>query len=233
MKVKVCVPVPAERFSDIFTMISRAERCGANMIEVRLDYLGLSVLDYVNRLGEVVEFSKTPLIATNRSVEQGGRCLLDEEMRLETLISAARAGFKYIDVELSTNELSRVIDAIKAYGAKVIVSYHNFKYTPQFHEMEETVNAQIKAGADVCKVVTMANSIIDSVNCLVFTYEVSRKTDIVCFAMGEKGLLSRVLSPLFGAQFTYASLEKSLETAPGQITIEEIKEIYRRLGVWQ
>ncbi|MEM1606835.1 MAG: type I 3-dehydroquinate dehydratase [Candidatus Bathyarchaeia archaeon] len=233
MKVKVCVPVPAEKFSDIFTMISQAERHGADIIEVRLDYLGSSIMDYIDRLGEIVEFSKTPLIATNRLVEQGGRSPLDEERRLETLVSAARAGFKYVDVELSTRGLNRVIDAIKAYGAKVIVSYHNFRCTPQLQEMEEIVNSQIEAGADVCKVVTMANSITDSVNCLIFTYEMSRKTNIVCFAMGEKGLLSRVLSPLFGAQFTYASLEKSLETAPGQITVEEIKEIYGRLGVWR
>ncbi|MCX8171453.1 MAG: type I 3-dehydroquinate dehydratase [Candidatus Bathyarchaeota archaeon] len=232
MKVKVCVPVPAESFNDVFTMISRAERSGADIIELRLDYLGHSLLDYVNRLGEIVEFSKTPLIATNRSVEQGGRCVLDEERRLETLISAARAGFKYIDVELSTSRLDRVIDAVRAYDAKVIVSSHNFKHTPHLHEMEKTVKAQIEAGADICKVVTMANSIADSVSCLIFTYEISRKADVVCFAMGEKGLLSRVLSPLFGAQFTYASLGKNLETAPGQITIEEVKEFYRRLGVW-
>lgn len=233
MKVKVCVPVPAGNFNDIFTMISRAEKSGADIIEVRLDYLGHSVLDYMNRLGEIVEFSRTPLIATNRSVDQGGRCVLDEDRRLETLISAARAGFRYVDVELSTSGLNRVVDAVKAYGAKAIVSYHNFKCTPEIHEMEKSVKAQIEAGADVCKVVTMANSVMDSVSCLIFTYEISRKANIVCFAMGEKGLLSRILSPIFGAQFTYASLGKSLETAPGQITIEEIKDVYRRLGVWQ
>ncbi|MEM2960941.1 MAG: type I 3-dehydroquinate dehydratase, partial [Candidatus Bathyarchaeia archaeon] len=62
------------------------------------------------------------------------------------------------------------------------------------------------------------------------TYEMSKKTNLVCFAMGENGLLSRILSPLFGASFTYASLERGLETAPGQITISELREIYRRLG---
>ncbi|MEM3174463.1 MAG: type I 3-dehydroquinate dehydratase, partial [Candidatus Bathyarchaeia archaeon] len=153
MKVKVCVPVPAGNFSDIFTMISRAEESGADIIEVRLDYLGRSMLDYMNCLGEIVEFSRTPLIATNRSVDQGGRCVLDEDRRLETLISAARAGFRYVDVELSTSGLNRVVDAVKAYGAKAIVSYHNFKCTPEIHEMEKSVKAQIEAGADVCKVV--------------------------------------------------------------------------------
>ncbi|MBS7624913.1 MAG: type I 3-dehydroquinate dehydratase [Candidatus Bathyarchaeia archaeon] len=231
MKVRVCVPIPAKRFDDIFVMVRRAEEEGADVIEVRLDYLGGDLLDYMSRLEEVVERSKTPLIATNRTISQGGICPLDEEKRLETLIGAARAGFKYVDIELSTEKLSDTIDSIKAYGAEVIVSYHNFEGTPHIHEMERIVNAQIESGADLCKLVTMANSVEDSIRCLMFTYELSKRTRIICFAMGEKGLLSRILSPLFGSQFTYVSLERRLETAPGQITIEEAREIYRRLGI--
>ena len=46
------------------------------------------------------------------------------------------------------------------------------------------------------------------------------------FAMGEAGKLSRILSPLCGGYFTYASLETGKEAAPGQISVQEIREIY-------
>jgi 3-dehydroquinate dehydratase len=57
------------------------------------------------------------------------------------------------------------------------------------------------------------------------------KTNIVCFAMGKKGVLSRIFSPLFGAYFTYASVNQGLETASGQLDIQRLRKIYSLLGV--
>jgi 3-dehydroquinate dehydratase len=49
--------------------------------------------------------------------------------------------------------------------------------------------------------------------------------------MGENGKISRLLAPLFGAFFTFASLEKGSETASGQISISEMKSAYILLGI--
>jgi 3-dehydroquinate dehydratase type I len=49
--------------------------------------------------------------------------------------------------------------------------------------------------------------------------------------MGQAGKISRILSPLFGGIFTYASVSKGRESAPGQLTITELREIYALLGV--
>jgi 3-dehydroquinate dehydratase len=48
--------------------------------------------------------------------------------------------------------------------------------------------------------------------------------------MGEAGKASRLLSPLFGAFFTFASLEKGDETASGQMSIGEMRTLYQVLG---
>ena len=231
MKVKICVPIPAKNLPDTLVMIDRAEESGADLIEIRLDYMSSETLNILNSLKDVVKRSSVPLIATNRHVGQGGKCKLSEGQRLKTLIKAAEAGFTYIDIELTTQGLSDFINMAKKKGAKIIVSFHNFDLTPPPNEMNKIFRAEIEAGADICKIVTMANSLVDSVNCLIFTHEASKTGDLVCFAMGRNGLLSRILSPIFGATFTFASLEAGLETAPGQITIGDLREIYRRLGV--
>lgn len=231
MGIKVCVPVPAGGFQSLLEMIHEAERCGADLIEVRLDYLGQGLLEHLGRLGDIVRGSSVPLIATNRHKAQGGRCTLSEELRLETLIKAAEAGFTYVDIELDVGGLRDVVDRIKACGSKVIVSYHIFTHTPPAGELERIVGEESEAGADICKVVTMARDIMDSVKSLIFTYEMSKRFNLVCFAMGEKGLLSRILSPVFGALFTYASLAEGLETAPGQISLRGLRDIYRRIGI--
>ncbi|MEM2320556.1 MAG: type I 3-dehydroquinate dehydratase [Candidatus Bathyarchaeia archaeon] len=229
MGLRVCVPVPARDFRELASLIREAESSGADLVEVRLDYMGEGLLENIDHLRDIVEACSVPMIATNRHRGQGGVCMLDEELRVESLLRAAEIGFDHVDVELDTRGLHEIVSHIKAYGAKVIVSHHTFTHTPSTEELEETVRREVKAGADICKVVTMANSLADSVRSLVFTYEMSRRVSLVCFAMGERGLPSRVLSPIFGASFTYASLGRGLETAPGQIAIHEMREIYRRM----
>lgn len=48
----------------------------------------------------------------------------------------------------------------------------------------------------------------------------------LCFAMGEVGAFSRILSWIHGAPWVYASLE-GRATAPGQFTLRELVESYR------
>ncbi|PIV21190.1 MAG: hypothetical protein COZ69_04025 [Deltaproteobacteria bacterium CG_4_8_14_3_um_filter_45_9] len=47
--------------------------------------------------------------------------------------------------------------------------------------------------------------------------------------MGEKGKISRIFSPFLGAVWTYASLNQNRTSAPGQLTVQEIKDIWKKL----
>jgi 3-dehydroquinate dehydratase len=49
--------------------------------------------------------------------------------------------------------------------------------------------------------------------------------------MGRLGIPSRVLSPIFGAYFTFASSSSGRETAAGQIPIDNLRALYKELGV--
>lgn len=233
MKPRICVPLPVNDFSSVGPLIRRAEDAGSNLIELRLDYLEDDALERLSELKGMIDAASVPLIATNRHHSQGGQRLQDEKQRIQILIQAAKLGFEYVDIELTTFDLRSTIRKIKSYGAKPIVSLHDSKGTPEVSEMEKIVKSQFKAGATICKLVTAANSLGDSVKCLLLTYEMSQATDIVCFAMGRKGMLSRAISPLMGACFTFASLESGLETASGQISIAELTRLYRQLGVYE
>jgi len=97
--------------------------------------------------------------------------------------------------------------------------------TPPLNNMREIVQRQLKAGADVCKIVTTAQRFEDNLTILRLISEFS-KTRIVVFAMGPLGFASRVLCPLVGGDFTYASIEQGKESAPGQITVQELRKLY-------
>jgi len=91
--------------------------------------------------------------------------------------------------------------------------------------MREIVKRQLEAGADVCKIVTTAQRFEDNLTILQLIPEFP-KTRIVSLAMGPLGFASRVLCPLVGGDFAYASIEPGKESASGQITVRDLTKIY-------
>jgi 3-dehydroquinate dehydratase type I len=203
-------------------LIEKAEVVHADFIEVRLDRLK-DCLENHRGLADLASHGKTPKIST------------DMESRTETehrqmLLSAAKSGFEYVDVELSTLQLKDLVKELKAIGAKPIVSFHKFNGSLNVSELNSILEKEIASGAEVCKIVTTAKRLEDNLTTLNFTSTASSKAKLVCFCMGELGKVSRLLSPLFGGFFTFASLERDSETASGQMTIQEMKAAYELLG---
>jgi 3-dehydroquinate dehydratase-1 len=51
---------------------------------------------------------------------------------------------------------------------------------------------------------------------------------LIVIGMGELGKRVRIISPLFGGYLTYAWVKKN-KTAPGQMSLKEMKAIYDKL----
>lgn len=192
-----------------------------DLFEVRIDLIG-------NGWQELAKQLYKPWIACNRKVDEGGRCEGDEAERVEKLLEAAELGADIIDLELVTAGLPEVVALVKK-KAVCILSYHNLEVTPPLDNIKDIVRKQLAAGADICKVVTTAQSAEDSLTVLQIIPDFPT-VRVVTFAMGPLGLVSRILCPLVGGDFTYASLECGKESAPGQITVEELKKLYEMLG---
>ncbi len=185
--------------------------------EVRIDLIGEGWQDLVKKL-------KRPWIACNRISTEGGKWQGGEEDRIAELYKAVEIGARMVDIELNTESLNSVITNVKR-KAKCLVSFHDFQGTPSLNELVEIVEKQIAAGADICKVVTTASKFEDNMTTLKLLSLFPRQK-LVAFAMGEEGLLSRILCPMAGSRFTYASIAESKESALGQFTVGELLEIY-------
>jgi 3-dehydroquinate dehydratase type I len=134
-----------------------------------------------------------------------------------------------VDIELATDNLGSLVEKIKRLGAKTIVSYHDFHSTPDLPEFDRVLNQQMSLGADICKIVSTATEIQDNLRILEFVSNSTKKVKIVSFAMGKLGVISRVFSPIYGASFTFASVQRGAESAAGQLTLDEIRNIYRSM----
>jgi len=222
LTARICVSILPKTVPEALLLIEKAEDAHADFIEIRLDLLK-DCLENDRGLADLAAHGKTPRIATDKASRT-------ETEHQQLLITAAKGGFDYVDVELSTPQLEALVKELKELGAKPIVSFHKLDGSLSVPELNSILEQEITSGAEVCKIVTNAKQMEDNLTNLNFTSTASTKAKVVCFCMGELGKISRLLSPLFGGFFTFASLERGNETASGQLTIQEMKTAYKLLG---
>ena len=220
---KVCIPIIETKLSKAFRAIREANRL-ADLIELRVDFLKEQNLELLLNKG------KKPCIVTNRRKEEGGRYTGDEKKRLEVLKEAIDLGAEYIDVEIGTEKplLQELISNRKR--TQIVLSFHDFRGTPFPKELKSLIDRTTQVGANIVKIVTFTRFWEDNLKVLsLIPYAKEKKQKIVALCMGEKGRMSRVFAPLMGAAWTYASLNKRRVSAPGQLTVFELREIWERL----
>ncbi len=185
---------------------------GAQLVELRLDYVVRSV-----NLKRLLENRPCPAIVTCRRVRDGGRWERSERERLILLRSAIADGVDFIDLE------EDAAASIPRFGStKRIISYHNFEETPRdLRKIHDRCAAQ---DADIVKIATTANNPRDNLRILQLIGESEIPTVAMC--MGEMGIPSRILAGKYGAPFTYATFNKDRALAPGQLTFQEMCDVY-------
>lgn len=186
---------------------------GAQLVELRLDYLNRAP-----ELSKLLPGRPTPVVITCRRDNDKGLWRGTEEQRLTLLRAAIVQGAEYVDLE---EDAARVI---RRYGpTKRIVSYHNFDDTPQ--DLEAIHARLAECDPDIIKMATTA--ILPSDNARMLKLVASSKIPTIGFCMGDLGTISRILTGKFGAPFTYAAPSKERAVAPGQLTFQELRKIYR------
>ena len=188
-----------------------------DLFEVRIDLIGDSWTEVARQLTK-------PWIACNRMVEEGGKWDGNEARRIERLLQAIELGARIVDIEYNAKNVENIIRLIRK-QADCLLSFHDFKKTPSLDVLKQIVNKELKAGADICKVVTTAQTFEDNMAVMRLFSEFPG-TKMVAFTMGTQGFLSRVMSPLIGAYFTYGSVQKGVESAPGQLPVSDMLAIY-------
>ena len=192
----------------------------ADCVELRLDYFQepFDLAALLRRRGDL------PAVVTLRPVDQGGNSTQSNAERLQTLLRAAELGAEYVDLEYDA-ATPEALQAIHAAGARVIVSRHDFQRMPS--KLADDWWPQLAdLGADVVKVVGTAHDVRDTLDVFRALKRADRPT--IAIAMGEAGLITRVLALRFDCcLLTYAALEDGIGgTAPGQLTVSEMREIY-------
>ena len=191
----------------------------ADLVELRLDHVGNPGEE---RLRALIAECPKPVIVTLHGTEAFGTFAGSVDERCETLLAAARAGARFVDVDWT---LSLELGEVEA-PCHRIVSRHELQGTPDdLAAIEEEVRAVLYEG-DAIKLVTHAHCTEDGLR--VLRHLRSARGGLIAFCSGAAGSFTRLLAPIFGSPFTYAApahipgSETLFPTAPGQLRIDEL-----------
>jgi 3-dehydroquinate dehydratase/shikimate dehydrogenase len=217
---KICAVAAAPDAKSMHRQLHQALR-QTHTAELRLDWL--SDDEEITRFLRQLAASRPrgTLIATCRRLEAGGRYRGTIAKQLVHLAEAIRAGCSWYDLEIETVRKCppELLDVLLGDGRQLTSAHF-------FHRMPANlarVAAELRQGRpDAIKIAAHCDSLADTQNLASFA---RKQRNIVVMPMGEVALPARILALREKHAFAYAPVE--MATAPGQISLEEMKHLYR------
>ncbi len=218
MKYKTCVSI-AEKTPYKIKQTLKIALKKSDYAEIRFDFLKI---EQIPEALEIIKKYLNKIVCTLRPKTEGGKFLGNEKERIAILKLIAEYNPFLLDVEFNTlKRNSSLVRYLKSTKTKLLVSWHDFKKTPSSAELKKKMKQMTKFSNNV-KIVCTAKSTDDS-NRMLELYSKKGKNNLISFAMGDLGRISRILCLYLGSPYTYVSLGKAI--APGQFSVDEIKKI--------
>jgi 3-dehydroquinate dehydratase / shikimate dehydrogenase len=221
---RVCLALASDSADDLLNMAEAMARDNP-FLEFRLDYLKqpASALPKIRRFLDTHQY--VTAIGTCRRAANGGNFKGSMAAQLEILGKAAAAGCQLLDLELESGVrcTPQAVARLRTH-ASLILSFHDFRGT---RGLEKTIEKMLSVSADYYKIVSTATTLSDNVTMMKFLQAQSDKHALIGLCMGEQGIISRVLGVRAGSMFTFAAVSADQRTAPGQISAQQLRSIYR------
>jgi 3-dehydroquinate dehydratase I len=225
---KVCVPLTGATVETLREEARAVRPDVADLVELRIDRFGdLGLVSAVERAIDAVRAEldpAVPILITCRSVREGGGADLPAPVLTHLLgTAAAHDGVAAVDVEMEGPVAA--VDAVRATGKPVVLSFHDFARTPSGGEIVDRLVRQATMGADVVKLACMPRSPADVLTLLAATTEYAARPDAlpaITMAMGPLGVVSRLAGETFGSCLTFGTVGAA--SAPGQVDAARLRD---------
>jgi 3-dehydroquinate dehydratase type I len=219
---KIAASIRPRSYEHAEDLLLSAQIAGAEMIELWCDRIDLEDAK------KLIVVSELPIIVNLKDESEQGYfegTIYDRIKILEQLIDQ---GAHLMDIpfvpELNSIDLER-------FGGKIILSHHDFTTTPSLDDIEDLIDQMLVLKPAVIKLAFTVNQEIDLMN--LFKLQTNRRDlwgKCIVLGMGQKGMVTRMMSSMFKHPFTFACIDKYSKTAPGQMTIEQLRKVWKRFG---
>ncbi len=233
----ICTPLVGRTREQILNEVQVVLAKKPDILEWRVDFFeGIgSAADVISVAGAIkAAAAGVPLLFTRRSIREGGEKIALSEEQVIALYKAVCESrqIDVIDFEMSNDpaHIAVVRETSKANDIKLILSFHNFSFTPGLETLGQRFLQAEQSGADIAKVAVMPRNLEDVLTLLSATLAASQKLRIplISMSMGPYGSLTRLFGWTFGSALTFAVGASS--SAPGQVPIEDLNTV---LGILQ
>ncbi len=233
----ICTPLVGRTRDQILSELQLILAKKPDILEWRVDYF-----EDIGNAAEVISVAASirqdaggiPLLFTRRSAKEGGEKISLAEDEVVTLYQAVCESrcVDIVDFEMNNNpvHIRQVREVSKANDTKLILSFHNFSFTPGLELLNQRFLEAEQLGADIAKVAVMPRNLEDVLTLMTATLKSSQKLKIplISMSMGGYGSLTRLFGWTFGSALTFAVGASS--SAPGQVPIEDLNTV---LGILQ
>ena len=188
MKYRTCVSIGEKNPKKVKSVLKKA-LSKSDYAEIRFDFLKKSDIPIVL---EDIKKNLSRCVCTLRPKSEGGLFVGKEDERKSILRLIAEYNPYLLDVEFNTIQKDKKLATyLKKSKSKLLISWHDFKKTPNESQLRVKFN-KMKKFSDVVKIVTVAKSVSDASR-LLSLYSVKSKSKTIAFCMGEQGKFSRIL----------------------------------------
>ena len=219
MTTKVCVTIAESNPRKIVKDLKKI-LVDSDYVELRLDFLKPNQIPFC--LTHSRKYLKR-CICTLRPTSEGGKFQGTEKERISILKLISEFEPYLLDVEYHTLKKNPELQKyLKNTRTNILVSWHDFVKTPNERILRFTLQKMSKFSNNI-KIVTTAKTISDTIRVLALYKINTKKINLISFAMGDYGRMSRILCTKLGSPYTYVSLGKPI--ALGQFSLKEMKSI--------
>jgi len=220
MTNKTCVTLAESNPSKLNSLLKTTLK-RSDYAEIRFDFMEPNKVPIALNL---VKKYLNRCICTLRPRSEGGKFSGSEKNRISILKLIAEYNPHLLDIEYNTIKQNKdLYKYLKNAKTDLLISWHDFSKTPNAGFLK-TMAKKMRQFSKNIKIVTTANSIKDTLNVLAL-YKSQKNTNLIAFAMGDYGRMSRILCTQLGSPYTYVSLGKPI--APGQFSLNEIKSMFK------
>lgn len=226
MKEKYCLPIIKSTFTEVEQTINK-NILNYHYFEVWLDYIVdlekhdiKRIIDRLN--GRIIflfrrkNFEELKLPGIQRI----------EIMHLLTNTTA------YIDLDIQNQAQEIAYMKQQKLPVKCIISYHNYNETPRIKELEKVIAKMEQINPSMYKLATLCKDPQDAITLLQIQQQLIKKEKRhIVLGMGKHGMITRVFGTLWGNEIVFAPLQKSEESALGQLTGGELERVFSVLQI--
>jgi len=176
-----------------------------------------------------------PLLFTFRTAAEGGERAIRPELYRQINEMAAENGVDLCDVEFALSQaeenLRSLPEALRARGAAVIGSAHDFKATPPAGQLTERLVRMQESGFDMTKAAVMPRAerdVLELLDASLRMKEGAADRPYITMSMGALGAVSRIWGSLSGSAVTFGTAGEA--SAPGQLPGDLLRTCLKALG---